>query len=44
MTARREPWDRDEAAWDRAGALLEQMTLEEKIELVTGDLGDWRVI
>ena len=37
-----EPWDRDQAAWDRATALRDQMTLEEKIELVTGDLGDWR--
>jgi beta-glucosidase len=42
MPDRREPWDRDEAAWHRANALRDQMTLDEKIELVTGDLGDWR--
>ena len=43
MTDLRDPWDRDQAALARAEALRDQMTLEEKVDLVTGDVGDWRL-
>ncbi|HEX2756562.1 MAG TPA: glycoside hydrolase family 3 C-terminal domain-containing protein [Candidatus Limnocylindrales bacterium] len=34
-------WDRDQEALARARAIRDRMTLEEKVEFVTGDRGDW---